>query len=170
MRRLPSLFMVLFTTIVVFTAYCGSGAEKKAEKKGEETKARVTIDSLVAKAGDSLDVPIRLENNVAIGGMQLRVRFDIGKVTVEKPKTTGRSSEMLVMHNVKDNELLLMMYNLSGKSINPGSGPILLLPVKVSREASGTCALDLKEAIVATHDAQNIPTTWASGEIHIRRR
>ena len=170
MRRVPSLFMVLITTIVVFTAYCGSGAEKKVEKKGEEGKAMVTVDSVKVGAGDSADVAIRMENTEAIGGMQFRIGFDATKVTLDKPKTTKRSSEMLVMHNIKDNELLIMMYNLSGKSISAGRGTVLRLPVKVSEKASGSSILDLREVILATHNAQTVPSAWKSGLVTIGRR
>lgn len=170
MRRVPSLFMVFLITIVVFTAYCGSGAEKKVENKGEEPRATVTVDSVNARAGDSVDVAIRMDNTEAIGGLQFRIGFDVNKVTLDKPKTTKRSSEMLVMHNIKGNELLIMMYNLSGKSIPPGRGTILRLPVKVSGNATGSSVLDLREAILATHNAQTVPSTWTSGAVNIRRR
>ena len=170
MKKFSLLCYVLFTIMVFFTAYCGSSAEKKGEKKSEKMGAIVTIDSVVAKAGDSLNVPISLENSEAIAGMQLKIQFDPKILTVDKPMVTKRSTEMLVMHNVKNNELLIMMYNLSGKSIDPGTGPVLMIPMKVSQSAVGSSALDLLEAILAKQDAQTVQSTWKSGEVVIKKR
>ena len=170
MKRVSSFCCILFIAAVVLTSYCGSDAEKKGEKKGEMKTAIVSIDSVVAKAGDSLDVPISLENSEAIAGMQLKIQFDPKSLTFDKPKLTARSPDMLVMHNVKENVLLIMMYNLSGKSMAPGAGPVLMIPTKVSTQATGSCTLDLMEAILAKQDAQTVPSSWKSGKVVIKKR
>ena len=169
MKRVSSFCRILFITAIVFTAYCGSNAEKKVEKKVEGATAIVSIDNIFANAGDSLDVPISLENSQAIAGMQLKIQFDPKMLTVDKPRNTKRSTEMLVMHNVKENVLLIMLYNLSGKSMAPGTGPVLMVPIKVSKGATGSSALDLMEAILAKQDAQIVPATWKSGKVTIKK-
>lgn len=168
MKRVSSLSVVLLVTAVIFTAYCGANGEKKSEKKVSKKGATVSIDSVEARAGDSLDVPISLENEEAIAGMQLKIQFDPKMVTVHKPRATERSTEMLVMHNVKDSVLVLMMYNMSGKSIGPGSGPILMLPVKAFEDTTGSSNLDLKEVILAKQNAQTVPASSRSGKVTIK--
>jgi len=156
--------------MIVLTAYCGSNAQKKAEKDADMQGTMVMIDSVAVKSGDSLDVPVRLNNTEAVAGMQMRIQFDQKMISVGKPKLTSRSTDMLVMHNVKESELLVMMYNLSGKSIAPGKGSVLTIPVTVARGASGSCTLDLKEAILARQDAQTIPSARKSGMVVVRNR
>ena len=170
MKKIASLIGVLFMAMVVFTAYCGSGGEKKDEQKRPLGQATVTMDTIVARAGDSLDVAVSLENDIAIGGMQLKIGFDAGVLAFGKPTLTKRSAELIVMNNTKNNELMLMVYSMGGKSISPGKGPIIMLPVKVAAQASGVYGLDLREVIVATHDARSVPATWAPGALNVKRR
>ena len=166
MRNVSIVYALLFIAIVAFLANCGS--ESEVEKEAETQVTAISIGSVVARSGGNVDVPISLDNDVEIAGVQLTVQFNSNFVTIDKPRTTRRCTDMMVMHNVKENELLLMMYNMSGKTISPGSGPILMLPVYISQNASRTIDLELTKALLATLDAQTIPVTEHSGKITVR--
>ena len=170
MKRVSSFLGVLFVTSAFFVTHCGCSAEKKVEKKEEKKTAIVSIDTVQTWAGDSLDVPVFLENDEAIAGVQLKIQFDPRVLTIGKPVAAERSGDMLVMHNVKDNELLVMMYSMSGDSIASGNGPILMLPLSISGDAAGSSSLDLREVILAKRDAQTVSASSRSGKLVITRR
>ncbi|UCE20294.1 MAG: hypothetical protein JSV84_08150 [Gemmatimonadota bacterium] len=166
MKKISPLYVAVFITAVAVLANCGSKSEVE-ENVGTKDSA-ITVGSVVARPGGNVEVPISLESHVDIAGVQLNIQFDSNAVTVDAPRTTSRTADMMVMHNIKERELLLMLYDMSGKTISPGSGPILMLPVNVAQNASGTISLDLTKAMLATQDAQTIPVSSGSGKITIR--
>jgi hypothetical protein len=168
MKRLYSYGIPLFIAAMALTAHCGSNSEKKTEQGSEQKIAVVTVDSVTARAGDSLSVPIRLDNGEAIAGIQLKIQFDPMVMAVGKPRVTPRAAEMIVMDNVKENILFIMMYNMSRKNVEPGKGPILMIPLKISKGATGTSILEVKEALLARQDAQSVPSSSKSGKVVIR--
>lgn len=166
MKKISPVYVVMLALIAALLLKCGS--ESEVEKKVEAQDTFITIGSVTARPDATVDVPITLSNSVAIAGVQLSILFDSDDVTFDKPRTTKRCTDMMLMHNVKENELLLMMYNMSGQTIPPGNGSILMLPVKVAQDASGIVNLDLTKALLATQDAQTIPVSSESGKITIR--
>ena len=166
MKNVPSLYVVMLVTAIAFSAHCGSKSE--VEKEVETMVRTISVGSVVSEPGGSIDIPISLDCDVEIAGVQLSIQFDSSVVTLDKPRTTRRSTDMMVMHNIKEEELLLMLYNMSGKTIPPGSGPILMLPAEVAQNATGTIDLNLTKAMLATQDAQTIPVSSESGKITIR--
>jgi hypothetical protein len=166
MKNISSVHVMLLVMAVACIANCGSESEVKEQMEQKETT--ITIGSVTARPGESILVPISMGNSVEVAGVQLNIEFDSRLVSVDKPETAKRCPDMMIMHNVKENELLLMLYDMGGKTIPPGSGPILMLPVTLTQNATGTISLNLTKALLATQDAQTVPVSSEPGKITVR--
>jgi len=120
--------------------------------------AVVDLDLEGVKKGTDNRIYVHSEELVPVAGVQLKLRYDPDEITFSSPLATDRSDDFIIQY--KDNgkgDLVLVMYNLSGKSIEPGEGNILSLPVHVAPGLKGEPQVEINEAVMADPGAVVIP-------------
>jgi hypothetical protein len=120
--------------------------------------AVVDLDLEGVKKGTDNRIYVHSEELVPVAGVQLKLGYDPDEITFSSPLATDRSDDFIIQY--KDNgkgEMVLVMYNLSGKSIEPGEGNILSLPVNVAPGLKGEPQVEINEAIMADPGAVVIP-------------
>jgi hypothetical protein len=61
----------------------------------------------------------------------------------------------------------VLLFNLSGMTIAPGSGPILLVEYSLEPDAAGDSPLQLTNVLLSDPIGNPLPVTWQSGEFHV---
>ena len=126
--------------------------------------ASVELNYEQLKAGEKGEVKVFADLEVPVAGAQLGINYDPKQVKFSAPRLTERSGDLVVQY--KDNEngrLTAVLYSLSGKSIEPGSGSILTLPLEAnSNLGNEEIKIDLQNVVLADPNAVVIPVKGQS--------
>jgi len=126
--------------------------------------ASVELNYEQLKAGEKGEVKVFADLEVSVAGAQLEINYDPKQVKFSTPLLTERSGDLIVQY--KDNEngkLIAVLYSLSGKSIEPGQGNILTLPLEAnSNLGNEEIKIDLKDVVLADPKAVVIPVKGQS--------
>ena len=137
---------------------------------GAANRALISVgEELIAQAGRTLNVPINISMVKPLSGLQLSMKFDSESMIPEAPVTTARTAGMSVMHNVVDDQLIVLVYDASGAEIRPGDGPVLTIPFSVLQQASGEAELSFRQVILADEKAQSVPVDVKSVPVKIEQ-
>ena len=115
--------VILIICMVVFYAF------SPAVSAGATT---LFIPSVTAKAGDSVQVPIRIDAVDNLAGIKLVIRYDTALFTYEKARKTDKTASL--MHVVNDkNPGTLIIVMAGAKGIKGKDMTIMRLTFKVTR-------------------------------------
>jgi hypothetical protein len=144
-------------------------AATERESKSLKAARISTGDVLSVKGGTTVDVPIVLTTTNPLAGIQISLDYDRDIMTPGEPITTERSSGMSVAHTIDSGTVLILLYDVAGKTISPGSGPVLTIPFTVSQNAEGLSEIVFREVILADEQAKAVPTEVKSAPITIEK-
>ena len=123
------------------------------------TTALIRLGMAQQSESGGLVVPIELQSDGLIAGLQATVRFDASAVSVGTPQLTGSASGLSLDAWAKDGVLRLVVFGTQpGQGIAAGSGTFLLIPITL-RNGSETPSFELSEVVVASAQAQRVPVT-----------
>ena len=115
----------------------------------------------VAQQSESggLVVPVELQSDGLVAGLQATVRFDPSTVSVGTPQLTGTASGLSLDASVKDGVLRFVVVGTqSGQGMAAGSGTFLLIPITL-RNGSEIPSFEFSNVVVASAQAQRVPVT-----------
>ncbi len=131
----------------------------------------LTIDDSRAKPGETnVPVVIALDNEkTEVGSIQFRIKYDaekgihaVGGSSGAKlsDRTKDFDISVIVTENGSDSEALILLYNISGKKIEAGTGVILelLFNVDASAQPGAKSLLTFSESVVADSSGGEIPS------------
>lgn len=148
--------------------FCGTLVADTGRDTRDAQAARVsTGDELSAQAGATIEVPILVATSKPLAGMQISLKYEADTMTPGAPATTERTAGMSVAHNVDEGRIIILLYDTSGKTVGPGSGPVLTLPFTLSQEAQGQGELIFEEVILADEQAQAVPAEVKSAPVTV---
>ncbi len=129
--------------------------DKLAEVTTEEETETAIVSILDAAdwiAGQVV-VPIGIEASVPVTGVQLTLGYTPGDITIGEIQPTERSEGFTLAWKAGPGELTILLYSLSGETIQPGYGPIVEIPIEDTH-----LGLYIREVILVDEDGQFIPT------------
>jgi hypothetical protein len=153
--------------VIGFTGSLFAGIDR--ESQDLQSAQISTGDELSFEAGMTVDVPIVLSTTKPLAGIQISLEYDDDVMTPGEPVTTERTAGMSVAHNVTDNKILILMYDVSGKTIPSGDGSVLTLPFTVSPNAVGQYEIVFQEVILADERANAVPAEVKSTPVTIEK-
>ena len=164
-------FKIYFAVMMSACMIVISGLFAAAEQDSRDLKvAQIsTGDVLSVQGGMTVDVPIVLNTTNPLAGIQISLNYDSDSMTPGEPITTERSAGMSVAHNIDSGTVLLLVYDVAGKTIGPGSGPVLHIPFTISQKAEGPREIVFREVILADEQANAVPTEVKSAHITIEK-
>lgn len=128
------------TTVTITTAYTPTGAA-------------VMADTVSAKSGETVAVPIRLYQNPGVAALSLAVSYDSSKLTLlsaEDGKILGSSTFLA------DNHLNAVPYTMNwddlGAENNEGNGVLVTLQFRVAEDAEGSIPITIQLNQKSTFD------------------
>ena len=161
------LVVVVMICLVGFTGPHSAVADQDSETL--QSAQISTGDELSFEAGMTVDVPIVLTTSKPLAGIQISLEYDSEVMTPREPITTERTVGMSVAHNSTEGKILILVYDVSGKTISSGSGPVLVLPFTVSPHADGHSEIVFEEVILADELANPVPAEVKSTPVTIER-
>ena len=125
--------------------------------------APVVVNLDVARSGDQFMIPVMLDANGVIAGMQAEFTFDPSLLEVGTPQNaTGLAFDSHII----DGMLRVVVYGMTpGQGIPAGHSAVLHIPVTVREGITGTPSFTLGDIILVNSQAQRIPVQL--GEISV---
>jgi len=149
---------------------CGTlVATANEDVRAVETAHVSTGDALSVEAGSTTDVPIVVATSKPLAGMQISLKYEVDIMTPGEPATTERTAGMSIAHNVGDGRIILLLYDVSGKTVAPGTGPVVTIPFALSEKAEGRSELVFQHVILADEHAHAIPAEVKSVPMTVER-
>ena len=122
--------------------------------------ALIRLGAVEAGASGGLVVPVELQSDGLVAGLQATVRFDPSIVSLGTPQLTGSASVLSLDALVKDGVLRFVVFGTQpGQGIAAGSGIVLLIPITLRNGTTELPAFDLSDVVVASAQAQRVPVT-----------
>jgi hypothetical protein len=103
-------------------------------------------------------VPLVVDSDGQIAGVQAVLRFDPGLVSVGAARLPGEASGLAIDSHVKGGLLRVVVYPLQpGAGLSAGRQVAFYVPVTLRQGAEGTPELSLSEVVLAGAQAQRLP-------------
>lgn len=100
-----------------------------------DDEAKIEVSGAEAKAGETVEVTVSLENNPGIISMLLSVTYDRSAMTLKEVKDAGILGESLHSNNLGVNPYILFWSNGTAKSDITANGTIATLMFEISENA-----------------------------------
>ena len=124
------------------------------------TTAVIRFGDAQPSSPGGLVVPVELQSDGLIAGLQATVRFDPSTVAVGTPQLTGSASGLSLDPSVKAGVLRFVIFGTQpGQGIAAGSGAVLLIPITLRNGTTELPSFDLSDVVVASAQAQRVPVT-----------
>ena len=124
------------------------------------TTALIRFGDAQASSSGGLVVPVELQSDGLVAGLQATVRFDPSAVSVGMPVLAGVSSGLSLDATVHEGTLRFVVFGTQpGQGIAEGAGAVLLIPITLRGGSTETPSLELSGVIVASAQAQRVPVT-----------
>ncbi len=104
---------------------------------------------------------LEAELGTGVAGLQARIAYDAGRFKAGKPALASRAEGFELATHDKGGELLLVIYSMGGDVLQPGSGPLVRIPVQtLSRRpnAEGP-GFQLLQLVAADRQGSVVPAT-----------
>ncbi|UCE17557.1 MAG: T9SS type A sorting domain-containing protein [Gemmatimonadota bacterium] len=132
------------------------GVSPKGGETGWRSQAFLRVPSSVVVRDRCVTIPISLETETPVSGLQLAVTYDGRKLRPGIPKGTDKTEHMTFEWTQRDSEILMLFYSTQGKQIPAGPAVLVEIPFEPVAGAAGECALCIGEAIVAGSNGESI--------------
>ena len=126
----------------------------------------VVVNLAVSQSGDQFMIPVMLDANGVIAGMQAEFTFDPSLLEVGTPQLVGTAVDLAFDYHVIDGMLRVVVYGMTpGQGIASGHSAMLHIPVTVREGITGNPSLTLADIILVNPQAQRVPVQL--GEITV---
>ena len=124
------------------------------------TTAVIRFGYAQASSSGGLVVPVELQSDGLIAGLQATVRSDPSVVTVGTPQLAGSASALSLDASVKDGTLRFVLFATQpGQGIAAGNSTVLLIPITLRNGVTELPSFELSDVVVASAQAQRVPVT-----------
>ena len=124
------------------------------------TTALIRLGAAQTGSSGSLVIPVELQSDGLVAGLQATVRFDPSVVSVGLPQLVGSATGLSLDAAVHDGTLRFVVFGTQpGQGIVAGSGAVLLIPISLRNGATEIPSFELSNVVVASAQAQRVPVT-----------
>lgn len=124
----------------------------------------VGLGDLQTLSSGQTAIPVVLEADGSIAGLQASLTFDPGMLSIGEPQLVGRAAGLTLQAQITDGTLRMIAYSTDGQVIPAGTGATVLIPVTILNEA---VVVTLADVILAGRQAQTIPVTIGTGTLKV---
>ena len=118
----------------------------------------VSLSDAQIQTSGGVAVPLMLENDGVIAGLQAALTFDPALAHVGTPTLTEDNGSLILASHVVGGKLRVVVYSATpGTGITAGHGAVLHIPVTVREGVTGHPSLTLSDLILVDPQAQRVP-------------
>ncbi|MDZ7260607.1 MAG: T9SS type A sorting domain-containing protein [candidate division KSB1 bacterium] len=117
-------------------------------------EARLSLPQVELTPGGKADLPLIINSDCDLAGFQLKITYHPEQIKLLAPKLTERSQEMELVVSENEGQMMILLYNTSGKTIAAGSGSILNFSIEAKADFTGAMPLNLEEVVLANARAE----------------
>ena len=122
------------------------------------TTVMIRFGEVQASTSGGLVVPVEVQSDGLVAGLQATVRFDPSIVSVGIPLLANSATGLTLEASVQSRALRFIVFGLqSGQGITAGTNVVLLIPITLRDGSTETPVLDLSEVTAASAQAQREP-------------
>lgn len=128
-------------------ALVASRTPASSQRSGE---ARLSLAS-AGRLPEGRTVLLEAELGAGVAGVQARISYDPNRVRLGTPELTPRAQGFNLAFQDKGDELLLLIYDASGRTLAAGAGALVRLPVHIGPvgPAGEDLGLELRQVLLA---------------------
>lgn len=124
------------------------------------TIAVIRLSAAQAGPSGGLVVPVEVQSDGLVAGLQATVRFDPSTVSVGIPLLAGSATVLTLEASVQPGVLRFVVFGLQpGQGITAGTNVVLLIPITLRDGSAETPLLTLSNVVMASSHAQRVPVT-----------
>ena len=113
-------------------------------------------------------VPVTIQTNGLIAGMQAAFTFDPALIEVGTPQLTGLAAGLTFDHHIIDGTLRVVVYGTQpGTGIGAGQGAVLHIPVTMRKGKDDASFLTLSEVLLVDPQAHPVPVVLETGTVKV---
>ena len=145
------------------------GIGPKLIATGPTTPVVVNLDAAESPKVGQNRIPVSIEANGVIAGVQARFTFDPSLMQVGTPVLAGRAEGLAFDSHIVDGSLRVVVFATTpGQGIASGLGPILYIPVTVREGVTGMPSLTLMDIILVDPYARQAPIQRGETAVTVR--
>ena len=124
------------------------------------TIALIRLSAAEAGPSGGMVIPVALQSDGLIAGLQATVGFDPSTVSVGIPLLAGSATGLTLEASVQPGVLRFVVFGLQpGQGITAGTNVVLLIPITLRDGSAETPLLTLSNVVMASSHAQRVPVT-----------
>lgn len=139
-----------------------------------QNTGRLYIPDLTALPGNTLSVPVYVENTTEIVAVQFTLQVPEGAtLTSETAALTNRAADHSVtLREMDSQEYLFVIYSSTNSPIKGRTGKLMTVDMQVGNdyEEGSTIALALKDVVLSLRDGSNVLSSAEAGTISLVKR
>lgn len=142
--------------MILGLAFCG--VPKSADRHDEALAAEISISAIKAKAGESVDVPIKLDAADNLAGVKLSVKYDAELLTFKKAdKSKETSALMHIVNDKKPGFLIIVMAGAKGISGKKFPLAVMTFETKKDLKEKKSTKIEITESQLMSEQLKDIP-------------
>ncbi len=130
-------------------------------------EAKVDIPSISVPKNGSGSLPINIEYQAPVAGVQIEMAYNTTQVRLEEPVISGKNGHFEVSSNSQNGHLKILVFSFSGKQLDLTNQPLLTIPVHPLPGFKGKVDLSLTELILADPQGKNIQVKKRIGTLEV---
>jgi hypothetical protein len=144
------------------------GTSKEADAPEVNTSAVIGVSRISVSAAPTIELPIFLETEIQIAGLQFTLCYDENIFTPAVPLGTQRSAHMTVAFSIEQGKLAVVLYSSQGMSIPAGTEPILTVPFRLNNpDDRAESTVRFQKVIVAQDCVTQVPVLHTASTLRL---
>jgi hypothetical protein len=130
--------------------------------------ATVHLGAAQAIGDGQLAIPVRLDADGMVAGLEASFIFDPSSMTIGEPYIADRTTHVKLASHTNGGFLRLVAYSLTGEQLPAGEDVTMWIPVTLEENGQGSAVLELADAILADRNAQSVHTILGNSSTTVK--
>ena len=146
----------------------GEGGDLVVKEITTSQPVVVNLDAAQVSESGELVIPLTLDADGTIAGLQATFTFDPSMMSIGTPQLAGRADGMTLQHQITDGKLQVIAYSVEGNTMPAGNGVTVLIPVRLLDNNTGNAPVITLDGVrLADAQAQAIPVTLGETSVKV---
>jgi len=132
----------------------------------QERKVKISLPDTTASPGDTLIVPLNVDDASDVAGAEIVITYDPKVLTALEARTTDLTEGFSIADSVSQGKIAITL--AKGKGISEGGGSLVDITFRVTGSPGDTSSLVLKKVELYDEETNPIPAEMEDGRVTVR--